>query len=311
MTSTEDTDIALSNLGSAIAFERSVSADAVADFRAQINDLTVKNTELNAENQSLLSTNRDLKRQIAELTHTTAIGASLPLDNLYGNTVEFVRIFLQGDAAIPLGAVPQGASVMVSRKTRGGWFGTRLADARRTRPDITLYGVEAIHEPEDNVKRGEMTVEIYKAQCREDVPIIRAAGAIPVQVLMGGSVNDGTASQYWVEESEQIWYDVYHGGAGKVPDRYKAPEVWLKPYFDAAAAAGKPMGFAEFGSRTTAADNENYAAPAYIYWLRENSAYCRSHPDLVAASWFNFGAARIRFQNQAMADAWLSAPTGP
>lgn len=286
-TYTTATDTALAN-------ERNASDKTISDQQATIDDL---------------------QAELAALKAPTAakIGASLPLNNLYGNTVEIARIFLQDDSAISLTGIPQSASVVVSRKTRGAWFGTRLADAQKARPDVKLYGVCDIHEPEDDVKRAlaanptnpDYTIAIHKARCREDVPIIKGAGATAIQVLMGGSVNDGTASKFWEPAVDQIWYDVYHGGAGKTPDSYKAPATWLKPYFDAAMQAGKPMGFAEFGSRPSVADNDNYAAPAYLQWVRDNSGYCRQHPTLLAAAWFNFGKARIRFQNQAMADAWL------
>lgn len=238
---------------------------------------------------------------------TTAKGAKIglcpPLNNLFGNTPEMVRIFLMSDRAVDLTNVPDSAPIVVSRPSRGLWFGNRLAEAKAKRSGPVI-GCAGQHEPENDVAKGSYTISYYRDWVKEDAAQFKSLSIPSAQVLMGGTCNAGTWEQWVVPEADQLWWDVYHGGAGEIPKTYKAPEDWLQVYFDANTKVGKPIGFAEFGSRTTAADNENYAAPNFVSWVKANSNYCRSHPTLKAAAWFNFGK-RIRITNQAFADAWF------
>lgn len=318
----EVTDQALVAVAEAIRAERAAETSEDVEQNAQLAYLQaaldtanaeaaaddVADAEREATITSLKKQVASLKDQIAQTAKVTAIGASQPLNNLFGNTAGGVRIFLQDSndanqlSPTNLQSIPQGGTVVVSRKDRGTWFAPALKSLKSARPDLKVYGTVSHHEPENDT-----TPDIYTQECREDAVALRAAGIPSVQILMGGSCNNGTWQQ-WVELSvDQLWWDVYHGGAGKQPKQYRAPADWLAVYFAANKTISKPIGFAEFGSRPTVTDNENYSSPAYLQWVKENAAYCRSHPDLLAALWFNFGAARIRFQNEPMATAWLKA----
>jgi len=287
--------------------DRSETDTALADAKAALErERAAENAEDVVQDAALKKAQDDLAAAQADDATETAgcrIGVCPPLNNLFGHVPNIVRIFLMSDQPIPLSGVPDDAMIVVSRPSRGEWFGNRLAEANERR-NGPVIGVAGQHEPENDVAKGSYSLQFYKDWVKEDAALFESLSIPSAQVLMGGTCNAGTWEQWVVPEAKQLWWDVYHGGAGKIPETYKAPATWLKVYFDANTKVNKPIGFAEFGSRTTAADNENYAAPNFLNWVKANSNYCKSHPTLKAAAWFNFGK-RIRITNQAFADAWF------
>lgn len=228
------------------------------------------------------------------------IGACLPFNNLYGNVPGVARIFMPpGDQSVQLNlsTVPDAAMIILSRKDRGNWFSATLDWVKANHPG-ELVVCAGVHEPENDA----LPVSTYASWVREDAAMIEGKGLTSCQILMGGTANLGTWEQWVVPEADWLCWDVYHGGAARVPKTYKAPETWLKVYFDANVKVGKPIAFPEFASLPIASDN---LGTGLVEWMRTNSRYCRTHPTLKAAAWFNGPGAKVRFQNAAQADAWL------
>lgn len=281
---------ATDNTNAALDAERAETAQTIADKNAKIADLEQQVDDLTPD---------------APVQKNPLIGASQP-DNVWGHKPESVRLFLSGGktpTTMDLGDVPQGALLILSRKDRGAWFDTLLDNIRKGRPDLTLAPILGIHEPEDDVKRGELTVDQYKSWCNEDAKSLHAAGLKGYQILMGSSGKQNTWQQWLVDASDGLWFDVYMPAAGVVPKAYQDPAVFLKTYLDIQTKVGKPMGFPEFAFRPMADGNEK----AYTTAMRQYRDYVRTldPTKIVTASWYNSPNAPAEFTTQARADAWL------
>lgn len=283
-----NTNAAITALTQSIVSERSVSA---AESIAYANQMEVEVA--------------DLKRQIDQLTHHTLIGTSNPQKpEVQGLPVQADRIFLsagQTPKTIPLGGAPSDAMRILSSKERGQWFEDLCAWVR-TQVTGPIRVVKGIHEPENDISSGRITRQQYLAWCDEDDAWTKDAGFISVQCLMGSTGKDSSWQEYWQESSDELWFDVYHGGPGNAPLRYNAPEKWLAPWFAVQQQIKKKIGFAEFASAPM--DNDLNDA-GLLKWMRENANYCRAQTELVAASWYNSSKGPGRLSTPQRAEAWL------
>lgn len=247
----------------------------------------------------------DLRRQIAELTHHTLIGTSNPQKpEVQGLPVQADRIFIPAGSrpgTISLAGAPSEAMRIISSKERGQWF-EDLCKWVRTQVTGPIRVVKGIHEPENDIASGRMSLAQYLSWCDEDDAWTKEAGFISVQCLMGMTGKDTSWQQYWQESSDELWFDVYHGGPGEAPKAYNAPEKWLAPWFGVQKQIGKKIGFAEFASAPMATDTND---AGLLKWMRENANYCRAQTELVAASWYNSSKGPGRLSTHERAEAWL------
>ncbi len=282
MTASQLTDEAYTNLGSLLSSERSAVQAALAESEQRI---------------------EALERQLANLIHHTAIGCSNP-QRAFDVPVEADRIFIPGGSKptdISLEGTPDSATLIISSKERGQWF-EDLCVKVRARHSGPLIVVKGIHEPENDIAEGRMTLSQYLSWCDEDDAWTKELGFISVQCLMGSTGKTDEWKKYWQESSDQLWFDVYHGGPGNAPKAYNAPEKWLADYFNVQGEIDKPIGFAEFASAPMATDTND---TGLLSWMRDNAAFCREQTTLVAACWYNSAKGPGRFTTKERAEAWL------
>jgi len=215
------------------------------------------------------------------VTMTQAVAAQ---DAAYG-TMPISRVFLNG--ATPWSTGDQGVSgrpVVVSFKYSPASVIAGTQDAAinqffATAPTAYDTYWSYIHEPEDNIERGEFTPESYKAAWTHVAALADAVGNPRLHstlILMCYTLNPASARDwhnYYVGPSVQsmIAFDCYNH-AGK-RNRYGLPSNVFKPITDwqqTPDAAGIPWGISEVGSTLGTTDT---TGSLRAQWLRDVGAF--------------------------------------
>lgn len=198
-----------------------------------------------------------------------------------------IRVFYPGlPAAWPGNAGAVNRDVVVSFKAPpadiiSGKDDERLRTWFRTAPtDRSIYW-SYYHEPEDNIAKGEFTAAEYRAAWTHlatladeaDHPTLRAT-----LILMSWSV-DKRSGRTWTDYYpggdviDVLGWDAYNDAANSstpaAKRRYDDPAKVFGPAVAASRAAGKPFGFAEWGSLLVPGDPGDGRAA----WIRASATY--------------------------------------
>jgi hypothetical protein len=190
---------------------------------------------------------------------TTRYGASMhnaadfPRLAKLGLNVQAVRVFCDLPPASwnshpVLKACPAGCAVVVSFRSgtvaqMQGFFDSRP-------PGLDVYGTW-LHEPEDNVEKGQITLQAYRDKQAEWAPAFREVGVTPAMILMGYTLSAKTRkpSDYFVPDAHDIvCFDAYNSSQNATPPGYNDPVKLVDRAADWAASVGRPWGITEAGS---------------------------------------------------------------
>jgi hypothetical protein len=256
----------------------------------------------------------------------SSVNATTDLDRwkqTTGRPLPVVRVFFTGAlpatwAASPLlAALPVGTVVVVSFKS--GTPAAVQAFLASRPPGQAVYACY-YHEPEDDIEAGTLALADFRANSAAYAQAIRAAGCVPMLILMDWTLNTGPAglrrSLHRVRSlltgrpfeagSGRNWRDYYQPGTfGALgvdsynPGRKQTPAVYtdyaakmIPPIVSMAAEAGLPWGLAEFGSPIIGADVDRVA------WVRA-TRQALADAGAVVVCWWDVN--RTGFDNSASA----------
>ena len=215
-----------------------------------------------------------------------------------------------------------------------GWSG-RLGDTKRplvysfdARPSAVLAGIydhairqwfraapkrwpiwwSYIHEPEDNIARGEFTASRYRAAWRHVYQLSQAAHnhqLHPTLILMCWTLspNSGrTFSDYYPGDFIKVLsWDCYNSAS--VATSYKAPSAIFGRAVAKTRALGKGFGVAEFGSRLVPGDDGSRRA----MWLADVARYTAKHHARFVTYWdANIPAGSFKLRDLPSSRSWRS-----
>ncbi len=206
------------------------------------------------------------------------------LEGQYGR-IDFTRSFLTGmptnwSGLLAAGPRPTNVSFKASPKSvLTGRYDAQLRNWFASAPTDRKIWWTYFHEPEDDIKRGEMSADDYRAAWRRIVAIADAEAPSNLKatlVLMDWTVNPKSGRDwrdYYAGASyiDAFGWDSYNAGASK-PTKYYEPDYIYGLAVKVSKAEGKPFGFSEWGSRLVDGDNGSGRA----VWMKASARYMDS-----------------------------------
>lgn len=215
-------------------------------------------------------------------SYSQALAAS---ESRYGGRLGVIRYFdgNSPDAWSVLGPKLAGRDSVVSfrlppAEVAAGLHDADLARWFATAPKGQTIWYSYLHEPEDNIERGEFTKADFRAASLRISGLAKAANNPDLHqtlILMCYTVNPKSGRNwrdYFVQGAvDVLGWDCYNHGSGT--DGYGTPSKLFDRAIAASATAGVPFGIAELGSLIASGDTDGSGRGR---WLTAHARYLQT-----------------------------------